>query len=140
MAFNSLDLFEMTVAPMGESGNATETAKSFLVARTIAAAVSGMEQCRRSHSEIRPYRVLPCARSIQTQDEGVAVSSNIRNQICCESEHPWLRDTNAVVRFPRMPAADPRGERGEGNPRPTRGPPSRPALEGLRFCLLISAH
>lgn len=24
-------------------------------------------------------------------------------QIYCESEHPWLRDTNAVVRFPRMP-------------------------------------
>ena len=24
-------------------------------------------------------------------------------QIYCESEHPWLRDTNAVIRFPRMP-------------------------------------
>ena len=24
-------------------------------------------------------------------------------QIYCESEHSWLRDTNAIVRFPRMP-------------------------------------
>jgi hypothetical protein len=24
-------------------------------------------------------------------------------QIYCESEHGWLRDTNAIVRFPRMP-------------------------------------
>ena len=24
-------------------------------------------------------------------------------QIYCETEHAWLRDTNAIVRFPRMP-------------------------------------
>lgn len=24
-------------------------------------------------------------------------------QVYCESEHPWLRDTNAFARFPRMP-------------------------------------
>jgi hypothetical protein len=37
MAFNSLDLFQITVALMPESENGTETAICFLVARTIAA-------------------------------------------------------------------------------------------------------
>jgi hypothetical protein len=34
-------------------------------------------------------------------DNASALTPNL--QIYCESEHPWLRDTNAIVRFPRMP-------------------------------------
>jgi hypothetical protein len=48
-----------------------------------------------------------------TRQQGIAIIKagildNVQDlipslQIYCETEHPWLRDTGAVVRFPRMP-------------------------------------
>jgi len=51
--------------------------------------------------------------SAATRQQGIAIIKagildDVREltpglQIYCESEHPWLREANAIVRFPRMP-------------------------------------